>query len=1030
MNVSAAFIKRPVMTTLVSLAVIFFGILSYNQLPVASMPDVEYPVIQVNVNNPGSSADTMASTVAIPLEQQFMQISGLQLIQSTSYTGYTQFALTFDLNRNLDGASTDVLAAIQRASANLPPLPEPPSYKTYNPAASPIVYVALTSETMTVGDLYDYGNTVVGQRLAMLPGVSNVAIYGSKYAIHVKVNPDSIASKGLGMNEVALSAINATQNLPGGNVYDTKRNFAIMPDGQLLESVDYGEMIVAYRNGAAVRVNDIGFAVKSQEQETLYVDYWREGVGSRPACVLAITKQSSANALAVCQDVIDMLPVLRSSVPEAIDMEIIYTQKEEIEASVHDVEFTLLLAFALVVFVIFLFLGKMSATIIPSIALPMSIIGTFLIMLPLGFSIDILSLLGFTLVVGFLVDDAIVVLENIIRHMEMGKSPMQAAFEGAKQIAPTVVSMTLSLVAVFIPLLFMPGLIGKMFHEFAVVTVLAVLFSGLVSLTLTPMLCSRFIRTGKVSNLEKAAHRIFEVAIGWYSPMLSWVLRHRWVPIAATLISLGIAGHLFLSLPQDFLPPGDTGVIRGVTMAPQGTAPQGMADYHTALDAILVKNPALESLISVTNLGSYTANNQGLLVCFLKDSKQRPPIDQVALQLMQEARDGLIGMLTFLKLVPQINMEVGTGQTKATYSYIVSGVAPREDIYEQTRLLAKKMYQRSDLFKDVNTDIEDINPQVSLTILRDQAAALGIDVKQIEETFAIGYTGGKVTTFTTELDQYDVIVDVQDEYKRTPAALDRLWMRGNSAQGLVPLGSVVSLSESTGPLLVDHTNQFVSATISFNTPANVALGEATSTVEGFAKEILKDPISGQFIGQAQEFQTTMGAISVLLILGIIVIYIVLGILYESFIHPVTILTALPGACFGALLSLVAMQATLSLYAYIGIIVLIGIAMKNGIMLVEFANEEIEHGKSPKEAIISACQLRFRPIMMTTVAAIVGALPIAIGYGADGASRQPLGVAVVGGLIFTQLVTFFLTPVIYLSFEELQQKFRSPATSAK
>ncbi|MGE3954895.1 MAG: efflux RND transporter permease subunit [Parachlamydiales bacterium] len=1029
LNLSKPFIERPVMTTLVMLAILFFGVIAFTRLPVSDLPRFEVPTILVTALNPGSDAATMAATVAIPLEQQIMQTPGIREVVSTSNAGVTQIGVFFELGRSEDGAATDVQAAIQRAAGNLPPqMPNPPTYQKYNPAASPVLFLALSSDTQTMADLYDYANTVMAQQISIVDGVAQVQVYGSPRAVRIKLNPDKMASMGLPIDLVAQAAVDANQNLPAGTVYDSTRSFTVQPLGQMMSGAAYEELIVAYQNEAPVRIRDIGQAIDSIQNENLFINFWNAERGTRPTVVLAVTKRSGANTVKLCSTIIDMLPELSQQIPQSMEVSVIQDGSQAIKASVADVEWTLVIAFALVVLVIFLFLGNIRSTIIPSITLPLSVVGTFLIMAGLGYSIDILSMLGLTLVIGFLVDDAIVVLENTLRHIEMGKSGLVAALDGSKQISTTVLSMTLSLAAVFIPFVFMPGIIGKMFHEFAVVVVVAVLLSGLLSLTLTPLLCSRVLKQhAEQGRLEQWAHALMESLHKVYLPALEWVLNRRWVAIGAAGLSLLLAALLFHLLPQDFLPPGDTGVVQGITVASEAISPLKLNTYQEEVTKAIQQSPYVESIISASNTGGSHPANQGVVYAILKPEKKRPAIDKV-IQGMLNKTGEIPGIQTYLKPLPQLSLDVSTGATRANYAYAMSSVGNPDELYE----LAGEMAQRIGKIPgvvDVSSDVQAEAPQLVVDLLRDQASTYGITSKKIEQAFQLGYAEGRLGYYNTPLSFYWIIMEMEDRYRSNPDSLKKIYLSTlfqetsvDSGQKLVPLDQVIKVREAVGPLTVNHLNQFPSATLYFNLKPGYALGPVTEQVDQIADELLPRGIMRQFQGSAQVFKQTLGPMIGLIILGISAIYLLLGVLYESFIHPITILSALPGALFGALLILFLFQAPLSLYAYVGMIVLIGIVMKNGIMLVEFANEEIGKGATPYDAIVSACRIRFRPILMTTIAAAMGAVPIALGFGADAASRRPLGLAILGGLLFAQFITYFFTPVVYLSFERLQERW--------
>ena len=1027
MNLSEPFIRRPVMTTMITAALLLFGFMAYRQLPISDLPDISFPVITVTVTNPGMDPETMANNVAVPLEQQLMTIPGIRKVISSSRQGNTTIVVEFDLSKNIDQASTDVNSAINNASGNLPPeLPAPPSYKKVNPADTPVIYVAVTSETMTMGKLYDYGYTIIAQRLSMLSGVSEVSIWGSKSNVRVKVNPDKLAAMNIGLNDVATALVDANQSLPSGTVYDNTMAYTIIPKGQVLDGDGYSQIIVAENQGQPVYVKDIGEGVDSIHDEGFYLRYWDRENGMVPAVVVAVTKEDGANTVKLCNAVREYLGILQKQLPASIDLDVIFDRSIMIKESINDVLLTLLIAFVLVVLVIFLFLGKASSTIIPSISLPVSIFGTFAFMYARGFSVDILSMLGLTLVIGFLVDDAIVVLENIVRHQQMGKTPFQAALDGSKEISTTVLSMTLSLSAVFLPLVLMPGIIGSLFHEMAVVVVASVLISGSISLILTPMLCSRFLKhTETKSWLEIRADRLMEKLVSIYEPALLWVMRRRMVPILLGVASVVFAVILFKQIPTDFLPPGDTGAMLGVTLTSQEVSYNAMAERQDTVNSILEKNPYVDKIISVANFPEIIPPNEGVVFAKLVDLSKRPTIETV-----KEGLDGefkkLSGIQSFLKPIPQINLNVSTGVDRADYSYAISGIGDQSLLYQKVEELTRSLQSLPELI-DVSSDLEMSAPQVKLEVLRDRASKLGVSVKTIEQAIQFSYSGARISTFQTPINIYDLVLQVDDRARTHPDMLDKIRISStlpNNYHQLVPLSSVVEREVVRGPLQVNHINQLPSATVYFNIAPDVALSTALAKVSEQAEKIIPKQFFCSFAGQAEIFKGTGPEMAALLAISILIIYMLLGSLYENFFHPLTILTTLPGSIFGGLFTLYVFHSTLSLYAFVGMIVLIGIVLKNGIMLVEFANQRVEEGNEVMNAIVEACKVRFRPILMTTIAAAMGALPIAIGIGADGSSRRSMGLIILGGLLFAQLITYFFTPVICYYSMKLSHKNRA------
>lgn len=1008
------------MTTMVTLGLVLFGLMAYQKLPISDLPSIAYPIITVKASDPGLDPEAMANNVATPLEQQFMTITGLKNIISSSRYSTTVIVLEFNPNKDLNVAATDTASAINNASGNLPSeLPSPPSYRKTNPADAPIMYIAVTSETMTQGELYDYSNTIISQRISMIEGVSEVAVYGSKSNVRVKLNPEKLAAMNIGIDEVADAVVDANQKLPAGKVYDDTNSYLLLPQGQVESAEQYDNIIIAKRDGKPIYLKDVGKAINSIHDEYHFFNFWKRGKGEAPTVSIGITKQPGANTVELCREIRNLLPILQQQLPPSINLDPIFDRSILINASINDVLLTLFIAFVLVVLVIFLFLGKVSSTIIPSISLPVTIFGTFTFMYFNNYNIDILSMLGLTLVIGFLVDDAIVVLENIVRHLDMGKTPYQAALDGSKQISTTVLSMTLSLSAVFIPLIFMPGMIGRMFHEMAMVVVISVLLSGTISLMLTPMLCSKFLRQTKTKSwLEIRADRLLQKLLNLYEPALTWLMKKRYVPICLGISTLCAAYFLFQIIPMDFLPPGDTGGIEGVTIAAQNISFESMKKHQEEVISAIKENPYVDNLISMANTPGYIPSNEGFVFISLIDIDKRPHIEVVRNQLEAKVKD-IVGVQTFLKLIPQINLNINTGAERAAYTYVLSGMGDPKALYDKTGELATELKKLPEL-ADVSTNIENASPQVKINILRDQASTYGISAKTIENALNLGFSGARVSTFQTPLNTYDIVLELENSYKKSPDSLEFIRLSSDNGN-LIPLKAVAEWEETVGPLQVDHHNQLPAASIYFNVAPGVALSTALQKVSDKADEILSPQITRTFQGQAAVFKGTIKEMGPLLLIGILAIYLLLGSLYENFFHPLTILSTLPGAIFGALVTLLIFSATLSLYAYVGMIVLIGIVLKNSIMLVEFANEQALEGKEITEAIIEACKVRFRPILMTTVAAAMGAIPIVIGIGADAASRRSMGLVILGGLLFAQLITYFFTPVVCYYSMRLQKK---------
>jgi len=1043
-------------------AIALFGMVAYRSLPVSDLPNVDFPTLLVTAQLPGASPETMGASVATPLENQFSMIAGLESMTSVNSLGSTQITLEFDLNRSLDGAAVDVQAAITQAARLLPQgMPTPPTFTKVNPADQPILYLVITSTTVPPWTLDEYAETRIAQRISMVSGVAQVQVLGSqKYAVHAQLNPRSLAARQIGINEVetALRAWNV--NTPTGSIIGPHKAFTLQATGQLMNADEYKQMIVAYRNGAPVRLSDLGDIVDGvEDQRTASWFYTHDG--EQRAITLGIQRQPGTNTIAVADAVKALLPQFRLELPTSVHMDVLYDRSDTIRESYRDVQFTMMLTLGLVIMVIFLFLRNVRATVIPSLALPFSIIGTFAVMYMLGYSLDNLSMMALILSVGFVVDDAIVMLENIYRHAEMGKDPLQASLIGSREIGFTIVSMTLSLAAVFIPVLFMGGVLGRLFREFSVTICVAILISGVVSVTLTPMLCSRFLKKPhahgqeKASRFEHYAEAGFQWLLRGYDRTLKVVLQHRPATMLSFAIVLALTAVLFIIVPKGFIPEQDTDQIAVTTEAAQGTAYDKLVEYQNRIAAIISRNPNVEGLVST--IGGQAANtlggpNLGQIVVHLKPRGER---DQLANDIIESLRPELqevAGMQVYLQNPPTVR--IGGQVSKSLYQYSMQS-PDREALYAASRQLLKALAANVKGLQDLTSDLAVTSPQINVEIDRDKAAALGVTANQIENAFYDAYGPRWVSTIYAPVNEYKVLLELAPQFQADPSTLSLLYFKATPAAGsstaattaaatggaggggaganlgglaanpnasagiVVPLDTLAHMAQEVGPQTVAHKGQLPAVTISFGLAPGAALGSVLTQVRDVAAQTLPEGVSGQFEGAAKAFQSSLGNLAVLLVIAIMVVYIVLGILYESYIHPLTILSGLPSAGFGALVTLMIFRMDLNIYAFVGMIMLIGIVEKNAIMQIDFALEAERGGKRPAEAIYEGCLIRFRPIMMTTMAALLGAVPIALGYGAGGEARQPLGLVVVGGLVFSQLVTLYLTPVVYTYMAQVQ-----------
>jgi hydrophobic/amphiphilic exporter-1 (mainly G- bacteria), HAE1 family len=1024
MTISEPFVRQPVMTVVLTASVILFGVLAYLALPVNDLPAVDYPVIQVSVNYPGATPDTMANNVATPLERQFMQIPGLEIVTSNSGQGHTTFVLQFALSKSVDAAATDVQAAISQAQGQLPiDLPTPPTFTKTNPNDQPILYVGLASDSATLGQVYDYASTQVGERISILPGVSQVLVYGTQSAVRIKADPAAMAARNLTMDDLVAAVKNGTAYTGAGQLDGASRTFLLQPQGQLSEASQYGELIIGQANGAPLRVKDVAVVKDTLQDERIKMRFWMRGQHiPASAVVIAVFRRAGSNAVEVAESVRGLLPSIQAELPSSFVVVPAYDRSQTIVNSVRDVKETLIIAFVLVVFIIFIFLGRATDTLIPAIALPLSLLLTFIAMQVLGYSLDNLSLMALTLAIGFLVDDAIVFLENTVRLMEEGQSALDATLKSAGEISFTILAMTISLAAVFIPLVFMTGLIGRIFREFSITIIVSIFASGIVSLTLTPLMCSRLLGKrgagAKKTWVERVIGRIEERVLSWYGRSLWFFLRQRWVSGLIWVACLGGTVYLFDIVPKAFLPIGDSSFIQGVFIAQEGSSPTQMHEYQAQVEQILQANPAVDETVTLSGVSAFQAN-QGVVLAMLKDPNARPPIAAVAGQLMGAVMAKTPGLLTFLQPNPVLQISTGaTAQTQGQFAYALSGSNPSE-LYDLAGKFLQKMYEFPG-FLFVNSDLFNHTPSLHVDVLRDQAKLDGISETRILSLLRSAYSQNYAYLIKKPNNQYQVIVEVQDSDREDPQNLNLLYIKSDDGRRMVPLRAVTASRTTLGPQAVNHINQFTSVTLFFNLKPGYAIGEATEFVERAAKQMLPADVRGSFQGQALTFRETVSSLTILMVLAVFVMYVILAILYESYLHPITVLSSLPVALVGGLLTIWVFNAEASLYAFIGMFMLMGIVKKNGIMIVDFAQQRVEQGRANDEAIHEASMERFRPIMMTTLAALMGALPIALGFGADGSSRRPLGLVVVGGLVVSQFITLYVTPAIYLSLEEFQK----------
>jgi HAE1 family hydrophobic/amphiphilic exporter-1 len=1029
MNLSSPFIRRPVMTTLLTAAALLAGGLGYTSLPVNDLPNVDFPTIQVSASLPGANPETMAAAIATPLEKEFTAIPGLDGLTSTSALGITSVTLQFSLSRDIDAAAQDVQSAIAKAARSLPDdMPSPPSYRKVNPADLPIVMLAIRSSSLPMFEVNEYGESFLAQRMSQVSGVAQVVVYGQqKKAVRVQADPALMASRGVGIDEVSTALKDANVNLPTGTFQGRKQAFNIQTTGQLTEAKAYRPVIVAFRNGSPVRLSELATVFDGVENDKVAAVFTERTPAGEPgdmsrAIVLAVQRQPGANTVQVAADVQRLLPEFQAQLPPSVTLSVLFDRSVPIRESIHDVQITLLIAFALVVMVIFVFLRNIRATLIPSLALPVSVFATFGVMYLLDYTLDNLSLLALTLAVGFVVDDAIVMLENIVRHLDMGKTPHQAALDGSAEVGFTIVSMTVSLVAVFIPVLFLSGLVGRLLREFAVTISVAIVISGIASVTLTPMLCAYFLKAHgnghKPGRLYRLTEWGFDAMLKAYEVTLRLTLRVRFLALLASFGFIAGTAYYLVVLPKGFLPSEDTGQISCTTEGPEDVSFRGMLAAQVAVTDILRADENIAAFSSTVGPSGFSASaNSGRInIRLVPRDKRSLSADQVIAQLRKKTAD-VPGLRVFFQNPPPIR--IGGRTAKSLYQFTIQG-PDTKDLYEGATKLEAQLRAMPELL-EVTSDMQLRSPQLNVRINRDRATSLGVSARQIEDALANAYGSRQVSTIFTPTNEYQVILEVKPEYQENPTLLSRLYVR--SATGvLVPIDSFVTLDRGVGPVTVNHSGQVPSVTISFDIRPGASLGTTLAGVEAAARETLPPTLTTGFQGTAQEFQKSAKGLGLLLIAAVVVIYLVMGMLYESFIHPITILSGLPSAGVGALLTLALFGSELNLYSMVGLIMLIGIVKKNAIMMIDFALEaERERGTTPEAAIVEASLVRFRPIMMTTMCALLGALPIAMGLGAGAESRRPLGLAVVGGLIVSQVLTLYLTPVYYLYLDRLRGK---------
>ena len=1026
MNISRIFIDRPVATSVLFVSIMFFGWLGFNTLPVNDLPNVDFPTITVTARLPGASPEVMANTVALPLEREFSRIAGVDEMTSSSTSGNTRITLTFSLQRDIDSAAQDVGTAISQAARRLPgDMPEPPALRKLNPADAPVLILAVAAKQVPMQKLDEFADAHIAQRFSTVNGVAQVLVFGSqKYAVRLFIDPNALAKRGLGLDKVVGAIQSANSNLPSGALQGKARTYTVRSNGKLARAADFNALVIAYKDGMPVRFSDIGHAEDGVENEK--IRSWHNG---ERALILAIYRQPGSNTVEVVSKLREMLPEIQREMPSGASLNVLVDRSEFIRDSIHEVNFTLVLSIMLVIGVILVFLRNIRATMVTALILPASVLGTFAVMSLLGFSLNNLSLMAITLAVGFVVDDALVVLENITRHMEMGKDRVAAALDGAKEIGSTVVTMTVSLSAVFLPILFMEGMVGRLFREFAVTVGIAVLISGVVSLTITPMMCSLLLRPkhahGPIFNWSE---KVFDAARHGYAVSLRRILNFRGTVLIASLAVLIVTGWFYVTVSKGFIPRQDTGVINGNTRAREGVTFDDMIRHQQAVAEIIQRNPNVESVMSTAGQGTggVLGDNVGRFIIRLKPMGVRnASADEVIQQIRREAA-GLQGVRLFLSNPPAIR--IGGTLSTSDYVFTLTGTELKE-LYGPGQELETKLRELP-VLQDVASNLELRNPEIQIRILRDRASALGISSQQVEQALFNAFGGRQVSTLYGASDQYNVMLELDRRYQADINAMESLFIQSPTG-AMVPLSAVAEVKSGVGPISVAHVGQLPAVMLSFNLAPGISVGDAVTNVQALADEVVPAGISSAFTGSAKAFQEAFRTLPMLMLVTILLIYMILAILYEHYGHPFTILTALPFAGFGALATLLLFREELNIFSFVGIILLIGLVKKNGIMMIDFALQmQREKNMKPVDAIVEACSVRFRPIMMTTMAAIFATLPIALGYGAGAETRRPLGIAVVGGLIFSQFLTLYVTPVFYVTMERFSHYLHSRFGSAK